>query len=397
MTRGGARQTLEKPKGGWSPVCEAAAVGDVNMIQHLVLQAQEYNQGDILNMETMYGDTPLLIAAMKSQVNCITALIQLKVESQPLHADLKTINFILTLFCECFQADPRYENRYGEHCLIRAALSEAFESVRAIVATKKIPVGHENTKGDTALTRACQQNRITMATNLIRLKSDVNWETNKGTTALNAAAANDLCDLAKQLVELGADVNQETRYTQQTPVMTASANSKARMIEFLYKMGGNIDYETKVGDTALSFAAKRGILQALDDLLEKGATIECDTKMDGYSPLGHAVMQSQMQACQLLLKKNAQVNREMTNHCTPLTVAAENGDQDLVEFLIKQKAHADFETTKMENAMCLASRHNHASTVRLLFHMKANPNRRYMHLADHSPHSPCDNCIPFTP
>ena len=38
----------------------------------------------------------------------------------------------------------------------------------------------------------------------------------------------------------------------------------------------------------MSFAAKIGIISAISDLLSKGADIECDTKLDGYSPLGHA-------------------------------------------------------------------------------------------------------------
>merc|ERR1712196_109421 len=100
----------------------------------------------------------------------------------------------------------------------------------------------------------------------------------------------------------------------------------------------------------MSFAAKRGIISAIKDLLDKKADIECDTRLDGYSPLGHAVNASQRATVNFLLENGASVNREMANGMTPLVVAAETGDQELIDFLVKKHAHVDFETSVHENA-----------------------------------------------
>ena len=261
--QGSTKSILEKPKGGWTPLCEAVAAGDVEQAKALVHQAQMSGH-DILNMETMYGDTPLLIAAQLNLLPCIHLLLALK-------------------------ASPTYENRYGETGLIRAALSESMEAVKTLVkgnelsAKEATEAGFENTKGETALTRACAQNKVGTAIEIVRLRSNVNHETKKGITALHTAASNDLSTLALALVRAKADINKETINTRQTPIMAASANSKPRMIETLAAHGGRIDHESSVGDTAMSFAAKRGIISAIKDLLDKKADIECDTRQQQLS------------------------------------------------------------------------------------------------------------------
>ena len=132
------------------------------------------------------------------------------------------------------------------------------------------------------MTRACAQNKVGTAIEIVRLRSNVNHETKKGITALHSSCERSLA-LALALVRAKADINKETINTRQTPIMAASANSKPRMIETLAAHGGRIDHESSVGDTAMSFAAKRGIISAIKDLLDKKADIECDTRQQQLS------------------------------------------------------------------------------------------------------------------
>ena len=105
----------------------------------------------------------------------------------------------------------------------------------------------------------------------------MNRESVTGSTPLNSAAAANQPDMCVLLASLNAEIDLETKNTAQTAIMRASANNKKEAIMSLVKLGGDLNHESHQGDTALSFASKRGIISAVNDLVHCGATVEKDT------------------------------------------------------------------------------------------------------------------------
>ena len=189
-------------------------------------------------------------------------------------------------------------------------------------------------------------------------------------TALMRAAGAGHLALAQQLVKAGADVDRALPWAAgagRAPVleallaqkpsheainraMVAAADTDFAVMKRLLELGAEVDYREEGRDTALGLAAGALKLDAVRELLARGANPNPD-KPDGWLPLHRAVYASrqegeglkrQLELVQLLLDKGAQLEartRSMSDwQPTPLLLALHKPAPEVALFLIGKGA-----------------------------------------------------------
>lgn len=144
-------------------------------------------------------------------------------------------------------------------------------------------------------------------------------------------------------------------------------------MSIMNRYNANINHVNRHGESALTRAAKTGATVAIEALMARGALGEWEDA-SGFTPLGHSVQESQLEASRALVRLGCEVNRAGQTGDTPLMIASRNGDVEMVQCLVDLKAWVDYESATQENALCLAARHDHMQLIEYLVHRGANPN-----------------------
>lgn len=99
-----------------------------------------------------------------------------------------------------------------------------------------------------------------------------------------------------------------------------------------------IDLEAKApnGNTALMMAAFRQNKTALMDMLKRGAQVN----QTGWTALHYAAAAGSVEITTILLDKHAYIDAESPSGMTPLMIAAREGQEEVVELLLKEGADA---------------------------------------------------------
>jgi ankyrin repeat protein len=143
---------------------------------------------------------------------------------------------------------------------------------------------------------------------LLQKKTDVNAPQSDGTTALHWAVRADDLETADMLIRAGANASAANR-DGATPMLLASVNGNAAMIESLIKAGADPNAAlTKYGDTALMMAARTGKTDAIKMLLDHGAQVNAKESWGDTTALMWAVSERHPAAAKMLLEHGADVN-----------------------------------------------------------------------------------------
>src|SRR5499427_31393 len=134
--------------------------------------------------------------------------------------------------------------------------------------------------GDAVVEAAMNGNRDQVRA-LLKDGADVNTAQADGMTALHWAAQKGDVDLAKLLLYASANVRATTRVGGYTPLLIASHNGDAPMIEALLAGGADANSTTTNGTTALMLAASAGKVDAVKLLLDKGADVNARENVKG--------------------------------------------------------------------------------------------------------------------
>jgi pectate lyase len=336
---------------------EAAAIGDVNMVSHLL------EKGELINgSDNPFFDTALHRAAICGYADMVTLLLNKGA---------------------WIDAKDSFPGATALHCAVGNAHKDIVELL--IARGANVNVTRDDT-GDTALHIAVKSQHKDIAELLITKGTDINAENSAGKTALDIALEQDqkdiiellmangaetssiyvaagMGDLAKvrEFIEKGADVNM--RYTRhETALHIAALNGYKEIVELLLAHGADVNASANYGKTAAElamFANHREIVELLiskgadipplhfalytkdqakaKSLIEGGADVNKRTSF-GIAPLHIASAAGFKDIAELLLAKGADVNAKENWNWTPLHDAAENGHKDIVELLIAKGA-----------------------------------------------------------
>lgn len=115
----------------------------------------------------------------------------------------------------------------------------------------------------------------------------------------------------------------------------------------------NVDLASDVGETALMLAAYKGKMDLVQELINRGATIN---RIGGWTPLHYAAATGKDDVVKLLLSKGARVNVLTAAGVTPLYMAARLPSRDVVHTLLAAGAMKDLCNDQGDSPAAVAKR-----------------------------------------
>ncbi|KAF3618905.1 putative eukaryotic translation initiation factor 2 subunit alpha-like [Capsicum annuum] len=196
------------------------------------------------------------------------------------------------------------------------------------------------------------------AKKLIDSGAQVDAKSMDGRTALFRAAANGDCQMVKMLVEMGADPTLTELHLGRSAldiarakghrvvvkilergeaVLHAARRGDLQLLETLLEKGAATNFCDQYGLTALHMTAIKGNKDALMIVAEFGADLECQDG-EGNTPLHMAVKGSCAQTVEVLLNRGANVNARNKKGVTPLSISKFLGHEEITQLLIDEGA-----------------------------------------------------------
>jgi ankyrin repeat protein len=247
-------------------------------------------------------------------------------------------------------------------------------------------VDHKNSRGWTALMKASENgdSKLEVIELLLKYGAQVDLQNDAGESALMVAAQNGQAKLATKLVrEYKANVHLKQKHSSWTALMEASENGSINIVKLLLEHGADdlgwalvlailnkhndiiellLEHGAQVDDKNWSLfldqpplvvVVEKGDADIVKLLLEHGAKEGIDSAMT-YAINEHA------EIAKILSGHGAQVDEDWVD-LPPLIKAAEKGDADIVQFLLKHGAKKG-----IDQAITTAILGKHAEIVKIL-------------------------------
>ncbi|KAK6500072.1 hypothetical protein TWF481_010430 [Arthrobotrys musiformis] len=150
------------------------------------------------------------------------------------------------------------------------------------------------------------------------------------------------------------------------------SNSKD-VVGFLIDKGADLEGvdDTDYGRTALFYAAKQGNEGSVRALVEAGADLEAHDK-NGDTPLSVSARDNHKAVVEFLLNRGAYIETKNKYGRTPLFIAAQRGHVEIVGLLVHNGANLETSDNRYRTPRSIASKNGHESTVRLLADKEAD-------------------------
>lgn len=253
----------------------------------------------------------------------------------------------------------------GLNALCAAVAKNQLEVVKTLLSFGANP--KITCDGLNALQIAVYSGHLEVTKLLLDTDIDLNYQSDNNGTALHEAILRENCDILKLLLERGAnpnllnkngntvltfalwniknvevikvlinssdiDVNIPDAWGM-TPLFLSAGKGDFQVVDLLLKHGASNDTATSAGFTPLYFSAQNGHLKVVERLLqEKNIDINRQTEI-GYTAMHIAAQLGQLEVIELLIANGACLELESNSHKTPLDVAREFNQLDVVEYL----------------------------------------------------------------
>ncbi|KAL8539274.1 hypothetical protein ACS0TY_001052 [Phlomoides rotata] len=292
----------------------------------------------------------------------------------------------------------------GPFLLEHAVGAGDFEAVRSIIKRQRLVVPELPVREADALYRVATQYPDIVGLLLeAGLRVDVNREVyddvrwaSRGWTELHVAAAFDRTEEVEKLVEEGGGLESRDKEGR-TPLQLAASKGHLGSAKVLVSAGANVDARSKDGRTALYRAAANGDRPMSEMLLEAGAdptigdvdhcrsAIEVARDKDHINVVkllerGEAVLQAarrgELEVLESLLEKGANMEFCDRYGLTPLHIAAIKGNKDVVMMLVEFGARVESQDHEGHTPLHLAVEGGRIETVEVLICRGANVNAK---------------------
>lgn len=288
-----------------------------------------------INLQNNDGNTPLNLAAKTGNPETVNSLFENVVQ----------------------KADTNKPNKLGNTSVHMAVLSDNndvnIRKVLDILIAKGVKLDQANNDGDTALSLAAQNGKDNVVTYIIRKakkpKALLKFANKEGNTALHFAAQNDHRDVINTLlteiedVKLKEELLKKQNKDGDTPLHVAarngSDNAVARLLISLGVSKIPLDIQNGLKQTALDVAILNNKTKAAElILLAMGKKINTVDK-DGNTPLHLAAQKGNEEIVRKLLANGADTAILNTAGLTAAQVAKAAGHDDLADLIENYKKH----------------------------------------------------------
>jgi len=217
-----------------------------------------------------------------------------------------------------------------------------------------------------------RDNDINAVKALISAGADVNQENDM--TGYTALGLTQDTVMMKVLISAGADINHQDKSTGYTPLMNALNGQNKDVAGFLIRQGADFKIKAKDGATALILTC--GVSPELAKLfLEEGADIHAitDRGMGVFTQctmVGLSRETVTYEFAEFLLSKGADIDEANTTEYyggyTPLFWAVQYNNEELVRFLVKNGANVNANSTKGKTPLLIATEAGNTNIIEIL-------------------------------
>ncbi|KAJ5738251.1 Mg2+ transporter protein CorA-like/Zinc transport protein ZntB [Penicillium malachiteum] len=332
----------DQDESGFTVLHLASHRGNVGMVKSILQKSTS-----LLEITSVYGQTPLLSAAE---------------ESKPAVAQILLQN----------GADIKHQNNQKDTALHIASRDGSTELARALIESSKDPLEIRNASHQTPLLTAVTNKHYDIVDILLGAGANINAQDDNGRTALSFAAEHGNQSLVKTLVgEKKAILDIQDNSTK-TALLLAVENGSPEIVSFLLQ------------------AAENKQRDAVNLLLKSGADLWTKDE-DAWTVFHYAARSGDLEIVQELLTQNPSFSKEQNNlGQTGLVIAANNLQSSVVDFLFNHEnenhsedegfavltyaiteGHLDLTKSILQRFSRLASRKNESGDVPLFTAIKS--------------------------
>jgi uncharacterized protein len=248
--------------------------------------------------------------------------------------------------------------------LLALAASPLLEAVKAgdraaalTLITQRADVNAPESDGTTPLHWAVHRGDLDLAQRLIRAGAKVNVKNNYGSTPMSEAAILGRADLLEALLKAGADV-ESPNGDGQTALMIVARTSRVDAARLLLAHGAKVNaVEQWRGQTALMWAVAQKQPAMVAELVKSGADVNARSTVNnwerqvtaepraiyrpagGLTPLLYAAREGCGECARILVEAGADLNLADPENISPLLMAVINTQWDTAQYLIKKGAN----------------------------------------------------------
>lgn len=271
-----------------------------------------------------------------------------------------------------------------------------------LLISKGANVNAADNHGKTVLLQAVDTDNRNIISRLVAAGADINAKDNSGNTPLTSAVIHANIPVAEELLKAGANQNEQNDLGR-TPLMLAAAAGNKAMLEVILKYKPDLFTIDDNGETAytlsIQYPATATVLTsairsaddmvtqlfdrvsandipAVEKLLKNGVRLNMSDIETGNTAIFAAVANNYKDMTALLIKNNADLNRQNKRGNSPLTVAVSTGDEKLVNMLLKAGANPNIQNNTGDTPLIWAVKLQRFEIVRALLIGGANPNLR---------------------
>jgi len=297
-----------------SDIIEAIKEGPDDVAMEMLLSGEGLIEG-LLGFRDSSGNTPLYLASVNGHAGVVRLLLGAG-------------------------ANVSDVNEFGNTALI-AAVHGGYVNV------KRRPNVHRLNRESIAV----NDGNVEVVEMLLAHGADVNFQNSFGNTALIAAIEENHVKVVGMLLEHGADVNLQNSRGYTALIVAAESQPSIENSEVVWML--------LVAETDLN-------LQNLDGTTALTAAVD-NVKVD--------VVRNILSGCRSYVQGNiAVVNHQDANNNTPLLIAAERGNAEIVEMLLVGGADANFQNIWYWTPLLIAVEGGHAKIVEMLLEHGADVN-----------------------
>jgi ankyrin repeat protein len=312
---------------------EAVKNNDLNLVKRLILQGVD------INYQNKEGCTALSYAILKNRTEISEELIKAKAN---INIQDKTGTTILMKACRVgdiklvkklieIGVNVNIQNQEGKTALILTILNIKNYDNLILIMNKILNV-------ETPL-----KNYLEIVQILIKAGADLDIQDNSGKTALMYSCIEGITEIALELIKAGANLDLQDNFGR-TALMHSCMKKHIRIALELIKAKANLTIQDSDKKIFLSLCSNYDFVYTL---IENGVDIEL--VQDKEDLLITACLTSTLKLVQKLVKiKNGKINLDVKdiNGKTPLLIAIEKEDIEIVKELIKAGADVCIRDTK---------------------------------------------------